>query len=284
MADKIAFIQNKRNRDRIKETEKEVEELEKELLGEGEGEEEKEDKPEEKESKEPEPKTAEEKTWKKRHGDLRRHMAEKEREWEEKFTTLETALKENKALEMPATDESVDEWKTKFPEAASIVETIAMKRAKELFDEAKLDMSELKKGQGKLERDKAEAKIRKAHPDFDDLQSDDEFHDWVEEQPKWVQDALFENSDDPQSVVRVIDLYKSDKGLTVKTKKKEEKEAVKGVKTKGKPAVEEESVKILYKESQVAEMDSIEYEKHAEAIDKAMAEGKFEYDISGAVR
>ena len=36
----------------------------------------------------------------------------------------------------------------------------------------------------------------------------DEFHDWVDEQPKWVQDALYENSDDPASVIRVIDLYK----------------------------------------------------------------------------
>ena len=40
----------------------------------------------------------------------------------------------------------------------------------------------------------------------------DTFHDWAEEQPKWVQDALYENADDPASVVRVIDLYKSDKG------------------------------------------------------------------------
>ena len=33
------------------------------------------------------------------------------------------------------------------------------------------------------------------HPDFDEIRDGDEFHEWAEDQPKWVQDALYENDD-----------------------------------------------------------------------------------------
>ena len=89
-----------------------------------------------------------------------------------------------------------------------------------MFSKAEARMQELDdKIQTEAERTKAETLIRKSHEDFDDLRASDEFHNWVEEQPKWVQDALYENSDDPASVVRVIDLYKVDKGLTKKQRK-----------------------------------------------------------------
>jgi hypothetical protein len=66
---------------------------------------------------------------------------------------------------------------------------------------------------------KAENVIRKSHPDFDELRDSDEFHNWAEEQPKWVRDALYENMDDPASVIRVIDLYKVDNGYDTSAKK-----------------------------------------------------------------
>ena len=45
------------------------------------------------------------------------------------------------------------------------------------------------------------------HPDFDDIRDSDEFHEWAESQPKWVQDALYENDNDARSAARAIDLY-----------------------------------------------------------------------------
>ena len=70
-------------------------------------------------------------------------------------------------------------------------------------------------------KEKAEAELMKLHPDFMDIREDDKFHDWADEQPKWVQDALYENVDDAKSVARVIDLYKIDTGI--KTKKSDGK-------------------------------------------------------------
>ena len=90
-----------------------------------------------------------------------------------------------------------------------------------MFNKADAKLKELDKVQTEAQRVKAENTIRKSHEDFDDLRASDEFHSWVDEQPKWVQDALYENSDDPASVVRVIDLYKVDKGLTKKLQRKQ---------------------------------------------------------------
>ena len=62
-------------------------------------------------------------------------------------------------------------------------------------------------------RKKAEVELITAHPDFGEIRDDDAFHDWVDEQPKWVQDALYENADDSRSASRAIDLYKADMGI-----------------------------------------------------------------------
>ena len=39
-------------------------------------------------------------------------------------------------------------------------------------------------------KEKAEVELMKIHPDFNDIRDSDDFHDWADEQPKWVQDAL----------------------------------------------------------------------------------------------
>ncbi len=63
-------------------------------------------------------------------------------------------------------------------------------------------------------REKAEAELAQLHPDFSQIREDDAFHTWAEGQPQWIQNALYENTDDAKSVARVIDLYKTDKGIT----------------------------------------------------------------------
>ncbi len=58
-------------------------------------------------------------------------------------------------------------------------------------------------------KEKAEAELMKIHPDFAEIRDSDDFHDWADEQPKWVQDALYENSEDARSAARAIDLIQS---------------------------------------------------------------------------
>ena len=70
-------------------------------------------------------------------------------------------------------------------------------------------------------REKAEVELLKRHPDFAEIRDQDEFHNWVEAQPQWVQKALYENEHDAMSAARAIDLYKADMGITGKKSSKE---------------------------------------------------------------
>lgn len=226
--------------------------------------------------------SGEEKSFKKRYGDLRRHMSTKEKEWEARFAALES--KETTSIRAPKSDEDIEEWASKYPDVAAIVETIAEKKATEKFASAEGRLREFDEAKEEAERNKAETVIRKSHSDFDDLRAGDEFHDWVEVQPKWVRDALYENADDPLSVIRIIDLYKVDKGLTPSDKKSQAKDAAKTVSKRTRTKVDADGSESMLKESAVAKMSDKQFEDNYEAISAAMQSGKFIYDISGKAR
>ena len=225
----------------------------------------------------------EERSFKKRYGDLRRHMQEKEKEWNEKFEAFEKRMKKD-SIVPPKSDEDIEEWAKEYPDVAGIVETIAAKKAQEMFSKADARLKELDQAQTEAQRVKAENQIRKAHEDFDDLRASDEFHNWAEEQPKWVQDALYENADDPASVVRVIDLYKVDKGLTKTAKKEKAKEAASTITRRTKTDVDVDDANDVIRESDVAKMSAKEFEAKSDDINKAIRSGKFVYDVSGNAR
>ncbi len=119
-------------------------------------------------------------------------------------------------------------------------------------------------------KEKAEAALMNMHPDFDTIRDSDEFHEWADEQPKWVQDALYENDNDARSAARAIDLYKADKGILKGDKSKlSNRDAAKAIKTKSnrsEPQADES--KSYIKESQVQKMSTQEYEKHSDEIIK----------------
>lgn len=235
------------------------------------------------EVKEEKPLNREEESFKKRYGDLRRHMQEKEKEWQERFEALESRIK-NEMIAPPKSDEDVEQWVKKHPDVAAIVKALAAKEAESKFKMAEDRLKELDEVKYEATRTKAEQEIRKAHPDFDELRAADEFHDWAEEQPKWVQDALYVNADDPRSVIRVIDLYKVDKGLTKQDRKAREKEAAGIIKPGSKTQVQVDERESYIRESQVAKMSDKEYEKRQDEILEAMRSGKFIYDLSGGAR
>jgi len=225
----------------------------------------------------------EEKSFKKRYGDLRRHMNEKENEWKEKFSALEKRMA-GENIVPPKSNEDIEEWAKKYPDVAGIVETIAAKKAQEMFSKAENRLKELDQAHAEASRVKAENAIRKSHSDFDELRASDDFHDWADAQPKWVQDALYENADDPASVVRVIDLYKGDKGLTNTAKKAKAKDAASTVTRRSKTQVDVADANDAIRESDVAKMSDREFEERSDEINKAIRSGKFIYDVSGNAR
>jgi len=270
---KVAFAQRKySNEEKRKKEEEELEQLMKEQKGEVE-------QPEE------EPASSEEKTFKKRYGDLRRHMQEKEKEFQTQIDALKSQLDtaSRKEMKLPKSDEDLEEWAAEYPDVAAIIETIAIKKAKEQANVLEEKMKAVDEMQYSAKKEKAEAELMRLHPDFDDIRDSDDFHDWATEQPKWVQDALYENDNDARSAARAIDLYKADRNIT--TKKSSKKSAAQSVNTKNsrsKPQADESSDYL--RESQVQDMSPHEYEKYADDIMEAIRSGKFIYDISGSAR
>lgn len=273
---KSAFINKKySNEDKLKKEEEELEQLLAEQKGEV-------------KEEEPEPENAEEKSFKKRYGDLRRHQQEKEKELSAKIEALQSQLSEatKKEINLPKSDEDIEAWAEKYPDVAAIVETIAIKKAKEqaaVLEERVRAVDEL---QMTASREKAEAELLRYHPDFEDIRETDDFHNWVEEQPKSIQDALYENNNDARTAARAIDLYKADKNITTKKKTKTtDKDAARSVNarnSRSKPDTSDGSKAIL--ESDVQKMSAQEYEKMSDEIMEAIRTGNFVYDLSGNAR
>ena len=226
---------------------------------------------------------AEEKSFKKRYGDIRKHLASKEKEWQEKFDALENKSK-REGIVPPKSDEDIEKWASEYPDVAGIVETIAAKKAQEMFNKAESRLQELDEAHSEAQRVKSENVIRKSHEDFDELRQSDQFHNWADEQPKWVKDALYENMDDPASVVRVIDLFKIDNGMTIAAKKQSKKAAASTVAKGTRTSLDAKGVQGTIKESDVARMSSKEFEEMQDKINEAMRNGKFVYDMSGSAR
>lgn len=275
------------NKKRIEKEEAELEELIKKASGE---EEEEEPKAEEAPKKAPkkeeasdtedkEPLTAEERTYKKRYDDLRTHM----NALNAKIKTLEE--KQQPSLTPPKTDEDVAAWMRKYPDVAAIVEAIAEKKATERFSEAEGRLRMIDEMTAEASRVKYEAEIRSIHPDFDTLRDSEAFHTWAEEQPKWVQNVLYEDPDDPKGVIKAISLYKYENGLDTKGKQESAKKAASAVMTKRtKPDVDVDGSGKRFSESQVNKMSIKEYEAKQEEIAEAIRSGNFVYDLSGGAR
>ena len=190
----------------------------------------------------------EDESFKKRYGDIRRHMATKEKEWQSRIEALEAQLDKatKNELVLPKSDAEIGEWTKKYPDVAAIVETIADKKASEKAKELDDRVKQIEEMRYTATRDKAEAELMALHPDFAEIRESDEFHDWAEAQPKWS--------------------------------------AATEINTRSKTTPVTDETKGQWRESQVDKMSDREYEKNAESIMESIRAGKFIYDISGAAR
>ena len=158
---KVAFVSKPYSQEeRIKKEEAELEQLLKEQQGEVE-------EPEQKEEEE-EPTSAEERTFKKRYSDLRRHQQKQAEELKKEIESLKSQLSiaAQKEMKLPKSDEDIEEWATTYPDVAAIVETIAMKKAREQSKALEERIKAIDEMQISARKEKAEAELMRLHPDF----------------------------------------------------------------------------------------------------------------------
>ena len=225
---------------------------------------------------------AEEATFKKRYGDLRRHMQRTQEENNRQLRSLQEQVGSltKKQIKLPKSDEELDAWAKKYPDVAKIVETIATKKAMEARGEVDQRLKRVEELETKIAREKAEKELARLHPDFDELRQDKAFHEWVSQQPRWIQSALYDNDTDFLGAAKAVDLYKSENGRKKRTK---DTDAARSVPTRNRREDLSDG-KVTWSESRVKRLTAQEYEKFEKDIENAIRSGNFEYDISGGAR
>ena len=226
------------------------------------------------------PAKAEDRVFKKRYDDLKKHYDSTINKHKEELQSLRTQLESSTTQFVPPkSKEELEAWRKEYPDVYDMVETIAMDKATTQTAELENKYKSIQLQQEQIKKEKAEVELLKIHPDFNDIRSKDEFHEWAEKQDPTIQGWLYENTSNAKLAARAIDLYKMDKGVSTLTKKEEKdvkKEAAKAI-TKTKKSTESDSPKKkIWTTSEISKLKPHEFERHEKDIDLARLEGRIE--------
>ena len=226
------------------------------------------------------PENAEERVFKKRYGDLKRHYDSTLGKHKDEVRTLRTQLEQSsKQFVPPKSKDELEAWRKEYPDVYDMVETIAMTKADTRAKEMEDKYQNLQVQQEQISREKAEVELLKAHPDFQDIRSKDEFHEWAAKQDPIIQGWLYENTANASLAGRAIDLYKMDSGVSKLSKKQEtavKNEAAKAITKTAKATEVEMPKKKVWSNAEISKMNVREYAKYEEEIDKAIREGRIQ--------
>lgn len=233
---------------------------------------------------EPLPATSEEETFKKRYGDLRRHLAKKENEYKKEVSDLHAKVTQLTAIAnqpMPQSKEEFEAWKAKYPQIASFIEIIADEKAGQRAAQLQEELAGVKEKLVETEKDKAKATLMALVPNIEDILKSKEYADWYAVQPIFVQEEL-NTSEDPHRIAYWMNVF----GMSIS------KQATAAVKKTDKTAALETSVKHSgttpnansgkwkFTQSQIAKMTPAEYEKREQEIIEARNAGHILDDLS----
>ena len=226
------------------------------------------------------PAKAEDRVFKKRYDDLKRHYDSTIQKHKEELSSLRTQLESTtKQFVAPKSKEELEAWRKEYPDVYDMVETIAMNKATTRTAEIEDKFKNLQLQQEQIAKEKAEVELLKIHPDFNDLRKNEDFHLWAEQQDPTIQNWLYENTSNSKLAARAIDLYKMDRGLSTLTKKEEKdvkKEAAKAISKTKKANDSDVPKKKIWTASEIAKLKPHQFEKFEKDIDLARLEGRIE--------
>ena len=226
------------------------------------------------------PAKAEDRAFKKRYDDLKKHYDSTINKHKEELHSLRTQLESStKQFVPPKSKSELEAWRKEYPDVYDMVETIAMDKATTRTADLENKYKDLQLQQEQIAKEKAEVELLKLHPDFNDLRQQDEFHDWAAKQDPTIQGWLYENTSNAKLAARAIDLYKMDSGLSKLTKKEEKdvkKEAAKAISKTRKATDSETPKKKIWTATEISKLKPHQFEKFEEEIDLARLEGRIE--------
>jgi hypothetical protein len=215
--------------------------------------------------------------YKKRYDDLKKHYDSKLNEFKSREQELlDEATKNRQDYKAPKSPEELEKFKEEYPDVYEVVETVSHLQSEEKSKDLREKLEKLQTREQELVRKDAEKRLIDKHPDFEDIRNSDDFHGWAKEQPKSIQDWVYNNADDADLASRALDLFKKDIGMDVAPKKSNSKQSKKSaadmVSTKT-TSVEPKQEKI-WTEREIAKMSMAQFDKHEAEISQAMQEGR----------
>jgi hypothetical protein len=226
------------------------------------------------------PAKAEDHAFKKRYDDLKKHYDSTLHKHKDEVRSLRTQLESStKQFVPPKSKDELEAWRKEYPDVYDMVETIAMNKATTRTAELEDKYKNLQLQQEQIAKEKAEVELLKLHPDFSEIRSKDEFHNWAANQDPTIQGWLYENTSNATLAARAIDLYKMDQGISKLSKREEKdikKEAAKAISKTKKSTESEIPKKKIWTTSEISKLKPHEFEKHEKDIDLARLEGRIE--------
>nr|BAR36458.1 hypothetical protein [uncultured Mediterranean phage uvMED] len=240
-------------------------------------------------SQEPEEDTPEEQAdkpyqkvdYKKRYDDLKKHYDGRVNSFKSREEELLAEIRTNRPkYKAPKSAEEIEAFKKEYPDVYGVVETVAHLRSSKETEDLKQEIKGLKELNQTVNKEKAEARLARLHPDFEEIRESDDFHNWAEGQPEAIKGWVYGNATNAELASRAIDLFKQDTG---KSKSKPELSgdlvaASEMVKVKNSKEIGYGSKKI-WTRSQIAAMSQSEFDKNEKSITDAMSEGRVINDM-----
>ena len=226
------------------------------------------------------PAKAEDRVFKKRYDDLKKHYDSTINKHKEELSSLRTRLESsNTQFVPPKSKEELEAWRKEYPDVYDMVETIAIDKATTRTADLEIKYKDLQLQQEQIAKEKAEVELLKLHPDFNDIRAKDDFHEWAEQQDPTIQSWLYENTSNSKLAARAIDLYKMDRGQSTLTKREEKdvkKEAAKAISKTKKATDSDVPKKKVWTTSEISKLKPHQFEKFEKEIDLARLEGRIE--------
>jgi hypothetical protein len=219
--------------------------------------------------------------YKKRYDDLKKHYDGRVNSFKSREEELLAEIRANRpTYKAPKSAEEIEAFKKEYPDVYGVVETVAHLRSSKETEDLKQEIKSLKELNQTVNKEKAEAKLARLHPDFEQIRESDEFHSWAESQPEAIKGWVYGNATNAELASRAIDLFKQDTG---KSKSKPELSgdlvaASEMVKVKNSKEIGYGSNKI-WTRSQIAAMSQSEFDKNEKTITEAMSEGRVINDM-----
>jgi len=220
--------------------------------------------------------------YKKRYDDLKKHYDGRVNSFKAREDELLAEVKSNRPkYKAPKSPEEIAAFKKEYPDVYGVVESVSHLQASKELEDLKGELNTLRQVNQSISKEKAEARLARMHPDFEEIRESDNFHDWANNQPEAIKKWVYGNNADAELASRAIDLFKQDTG------KSKSKSTVSGDTVPASEMIKVTNSKDIgygtrkiFTRSQIAAMSQSEFDKNEKAIEEAQREGRIVNDMS----